>query len=91
MGKAHHNKSAVKVKTYSTSFCQHETGSAISMLQYSYDEEENVEEGVQAEEEQLSAVVVPVCSGQITRRLPLCPVCIRRLQPVSSTMETQTT
>lgn len=48
------------------------------MLQHSYDEEENVEEGVQAEEEQLSAVVVPVRSGQIAGRLPLLVVRIRR-------------
>lgn len=78
MCEAHHNKSAVEVKAYSTPFRQHEPGSTSSMLQHSYDEEENVDEGVQAEEEQLSAVVVPVHSSQIARRLPLRLVHIRR-------------
>lgn len=78
MCEAYHNKSAVEVKASSTPFCHHEPGSTGSMLQHSYDEEENVEEGVQAEEEQLSAVVVPVHPGQIARRLPLVLVHIRR-------------
>lgn len=78
MCEAHHNKSAVKVEAYSTPFRQHEPGSTSSMPQHSYDEEHNVEEGVQAEEEQLSAVVVPVHSGQIARRLSLILVQIRR-------------
>lgn len=48
------------------------------MPKHSYDEEQNVEEGVQAEEEQLPAVVVPVCPGQIARCLSLILVQIRR-------------
>lgn len=78
MCEAHHNKSAVEVKAYSTPFRQHEAGSTSSMLQHSYDEEEKVDEGVQAEEKQLSAVVMPVRSGQIARRLSLPLVHIRR-------------
>lgn len=51
MREAHRNKSAVEVKACSTPFRQHEPGSAGNMLQHSNDEDQNVDEGVQAEEE----------------------------------------
>lgn len=58
------------------------------MLQHGADEEQQAEEGVRAQEEQLPTVVVPVGTGQVTRRVVLLLlVQVGRLQPVRSTGE----
>lgn len=58
------------------------------MLQHGADEEQQAEEGIRAQEEQLPAVVVPVGTGQVTRRVVLLLlVQVGRLQPVRSAGE----
>lgn len=55
------------------------------VLPHGNDEEENVEEGVQTEEEKLAAVVVPVRPCQVAGSFTFIFFQIGRFQPVGST------
>lgn len=81
----HHNKSAVEVETLAAALGHHEPGTSMCVLQHCDDEEERIQESVQAEEEQLAAVVVPVRPRQVTRSLTFLLLQIRRFQPVGGT------
>lgn len=50
-------------------------------------EQQDVQAGVAAHEEQLAAVVVPVRPGQVSGRVSSLLLAVRGLQPVSSTVE----
>lgn len=84
---SYHDEGAVEVETLSAAFGHHEADAAVAVLQHGPDEEQQAEAGVQTQEQQLPAVVVPVRSGQVPRSLTLLLVHVRRLQPVSSTEE----
>lgn len=58
----------------------------MAVLQHGGDEQQHAEAGVCAQEEQFAAVVLPICSGQVTRSV-VAPLLIqfRRFQPVGST------
>lgn len=62
----------------------------MTVLQHGPDAQQQVEAGVQTQEQQLPAVVVPVSSSQVTWSVTLLLVHIGRLQPVSSTEEERT-
>lgn len=83
----YHDEGAVEVETLSTAFGHHEPASPVTVPQHGYDKQQHIEAGVPTQEQQLTAVVVPVGSGQVPRSLMLLLIQIRWLQPVSSTKE----
>ncbi len=85
MSSTHHNKSAVEVETLAAALGHHEPETSMCVLPHCDDEEEHIQESVQAEEQQLAAVFVPVRPRQVTRSLALLLLQTRRFQPVGGT------
>lgn len=84
---SYHDKGAVEVETLPAAFGHHVPGPPLSVLQHGPREQQQAEAGVQTQEQQLPAVVVPVGSSQVARSVTLLLIQIRRLQPVRSTEE----
>ena len=82
---SYHDEGAVEVETLSAALGHHEPGAPLTVLQHGAHKQQQAEAGVQTQEQQLPAVVVPVSSSQVTRSVTLLLIHIRRLQPVSST------
>ena len=82
---SYHDKGAVKVETLSAALGNHQPRPPLAVLQHGADEQRQTEAGVDAEEEQLPTVVLPVRPRQVTRGMTLLLFHFRRFQPVSST------
>lgn len=82
---SYHDEGAVEVETLSTALGQHEPAPPLSVLHQGREEEKQIDEGVETQEEELPAVVQPVCSRQVTRSPALPLLLLRGLQPVCST------
>ena len=82
---SYHDEGAVEVETLSAALGHHVPGATLTVLQHGPHKQQQAEAGVQTQEQQLPAVVVPVGSSQVTRSVTLLLIHIRRLQPVSST------
>lgn len=85
MSATHHNKSAVEVEALTAASGQHDPESSVCMFQHGHDEEEDVQEAIQAEEEEFAAVVVPIRACQVAGGLALVLLQIWRFQPVGGT------
>lgn len=59
----YHDEGAVEVETLAAALGHHVPAAALPVLQHGAQEEQQAEQGIGAEEEQLAAVVVPVCPG----------------------------
>lgn len=80
----HQDEGAVEVEALSAALGHHDPGPGGCVLERGHGEEQQVQAGVGAQEEQLAAVVVPVRGGQVPRRAPLGLLQGRWLEPVGS-------
>lgn len=81
----YHDEGAVEVEALPTALGHHVPAAPPAVLQHGPHEQQHAEAGVQAEEQQLPTVVVPVGPRQVAGGLALLLVQVGGLQPIGST------
>lgn len=83
--RTYHDEGAVEVEALPAALGHHVPAAPLAVLQHGAHKQQHAEAGVQAQEQQLPTVVVPVGPRQVAGGLALLLVQVRGLQPIGST------